>query len=486
LKCALLRVTALLKYARLSKLEGEAVFEAMATLLDEVSRNVLRDGEKKLSKEVRVGPVSAVLLAEGVMYEMVWRGIDLSESESERVTDDDILSFQNTRDKSLTSLIRLAENVDKLFGKYGAKVVADTRRNCTAAVADAVLYLKMAGKMSISLPPNMMTAAWRAADKIMTPEDENLDADVNAAKIGYQLALVDAKCGDHSSGSIAAPAFISNFAIGGDHLDAAIKGFMTELRRDSQKNLARTIFMALADAYQVVSNAMKDKDADEDIAQRAIDFLRDLATRIASIFSPSVQRDRLVVRVMTADCVNYALVPLKPERFAFLEYAVSAFIPKISQVDAKNVLEACEKQLEHVDESDKRSLSFKEFIEVVRVRSLGKSAAKVERERKAAARKAAKEDETETSFEEEDEIETDSELAGATPGSNKTRKTNANSTPGSEKKRTLETKKDFAKIVENEESKEETITTTADEGEAVDADMEDVVPVQKPSRRGRR
>merc|ERR1712091_197103 len=43
LKCALLRVTALLKYARLSKLEGEAVFEAMATLLDEVSRNVLRD-----------------------------------------------------------------------------------------------------------------------------------------------------------------------------------------------------------------------------------------------------------------------------------------------------------------------------------------------------------------------------------------------------------------------------------------------------------
>ena len=486
LKCALLRVTALLKYARLSKLEGEAVFEAMATLLDEVSRNVLRDGEKKLSKEVRVGPVSAVLLAEGVMYEMVWRGIDLSEAESERVTDDDILSFQNTRDKSLTSLIRLAENVDKLFGKYGAKVVADTRRNCTAAVADAVLYLKMAGKMSISLPPNMMTAAWRAADKIMTPEDENLDADVNAAKIGYQLALVDAKCGDHSSGSIAAPAFISNFAIGGDHLDAAIKGFMTELRRDSQKNLARTIFMALADAYQVVSNAMKDKDADEDIAQRAIDFLRDLATRIASIFSPSVQRDRLVVRVMTADCVNYALVPLKPERFAFLEYAVSAFIPKISQVDAKNVLEACEKQLEHVDESDKRSLSFKEFIEVVRVRSLGKSAAKVERERKAAARKAAKEDETETSFEEEDEIETDSELAGATPGSNKTRKTNANSTPGSEKKRTLETKKDFAKIVENEESKEETITTTADEGEAVDADMEDVVPVQKPSRRGRR
>ena len=486
LKCALLRVTALLKYARLSKLEGEAVFEAMATLLDEVSRNVIRDGEKKLSKEVRVGPVSAVLLAEGVMYEMVWRGIDLSEAESERVTEDDILSFQNTRDKSLTSLIRLAENVDKLFGKYGAKVVADTRRNCTAAVADAVLYLKMAGKMSISLPPNMMTAAWRAADKIMTPEDENLDADVNAAKIGYQLALVDAKCGDHSSGSIAAPAFISNFAIGGDHLDAAIKGFMTELRRDSQKNLARTIFMALADAYQVVSNAMKDKDADEDIAQRAIDFLRDLATRIASIFSPSVQRDRLVVRVMTADCVNYALVPLKPERFAFLEYAVSAFIPKISQVDAKNVLEACEKQLEHVDESDKRSLSFKEFIEVVRVRSLGKSAAKVERERKAAARKAAKEDETETSFEEEDEIETDSELAGATPGSNKTRKTNANSTPGSEKKRTLETKKDFAKIVENEESKEETITTTADEGEAVDADMEDVVPVQKPSRRGRR
>ena len=486
LKCALLRVTALLKYARLSKLEGEAVFEAMATLLDEVSRNVLRDGEKKLSKEVRVGPVSAVLLAEGVMYEMVWRGIDLSEAESERVTDDDILSFQNTRDKSLTSLIRLAENVDKLFGKYGAKVVADTRRNCTAAVADAVLYLKMAGKMSISLPPNMMTAAWRAADKIMTPEDENLDADVNAAKIGYQLALVDAKCGDHSSGSIAAPAFISNFAIGGDHLDAAIKGFMTELRRDSQKNLARTIFMALADAYQVVSNAMKDKDADEDIAQRAIDFLRDLATRIASIFSPSVQRDRLVVRVMTADCVNYALVPLKPERFAFLEYAVSAFIPKISQVDAKNVLEACEKQLEHVDESDKRSLSFKEFIEVVRVRSLGKSAAKIERERKAAARKAAKEDETETSFEEEDEIETDSELAGATPGSNKTRKTNANSTPGSEKKRTLETKKDFAQIVENEESKEETITTTADEGEAVDADMEDVVPVQKPSRRGRR
>ena len=486
LKCALLRVTALLKYARLSKLEGEAVFEAMATLLDEVSRNVLRDGAKKLSKEVRVGPVSAVLLAEGVMYEMVWRGIDLSEAESERVTDDDILSFQNTRDKSLTSLIRLAENVDKLFGKYGAKVVADTRRNCTAAVADAVLYLKMAGKMSISLPPNMMTAAWRAADKIMTPEDENLDADVNAAKIGYQLALVDAKCGDHSSGSIAAPAFISNFAIGGDHLDAAIKGFMTELRRDSQKNLARTIFMALADAYQVVSNAMKDKDADEDIAQRAIDFLRDLATRIASIFSPSVQRDRLVVRVMTADCVNYALVPLKPERFAFLEYAVSAFIPKISQVDAKNVLEACEKQLEHVDESDKRSLSFKEFIEVVRVRSLGKSAAKVERERKAAARKAAKEDETETSFEEEDEIETDSELAGATPGSNKTRKTNANSTPGSEKKRTLETEKDFAKIVENEESKEETITTTANEGEAVDADMEDVVPVQKPSRRGRR
>ena len=47
-------------------------------------------------------------------------------------------------------------------------------------------------------------------------------------------------------------------------------------------------------------------------------------------------------------------------------------------------------------------------------------------------------------------------------------------------------KKDFAQIVENEESKEETITTTADEGEAVDADMEDVVPVQKPSRRGRR
>ena len=212
---------------------------------------------------------------------------------------------------------------------------------------------------------------------------------------------------------------------------------------------------------------------------------------------------------MTADCVNYSLLPLKPERFAFLDYAVSAFIPKISQVDAKNVLEVCEKQLAHVDESDKRSLSFKEFIEVVRVRSLGKSAAKVEREKRAAAKKAAKEAEMETSFEEEDEIETESELDGATPATNKTRKTNKTSTPGSEKKRTLETKKNFAKIVENEESKEETIATTAEDGEAVDADMEDVeqqqqqqeqqpgknddeksvediVPVQKPSRRGRR
>ena len=503
LKCALLRVSALLKHARLPKLEGEVVFEVMAKLLDEVSRNVLRDGEKKLWKDVRIGPISAGLLAEGVMYEMVWRGIDLSESEPERVTEDDILTFQNTRDKSLTSLIRLAENADKLFGKYGSTVALDTRRKCTAAVADAVLYLKMAAETSVSLPPNMMTSAWRAADKIMTPEDESLDADVNAAKIGYQLALVDAKCGDHANGSVAAPAFISNFAIGGDHLDAAIKGFMTELRRDSQTKLAKTIFMALADAYQVVSNAMKDKDADDDIAQRAIDFLRDLATRIASIFSPSVQRDRLVVRSLTADCVNYSLLPLKPERFAFLDYAVSAFIPKISQVDAKNVLEVCEKQLDSVDESDKRSLNLKDFIEVVRVRSLGRSAAKIERERKAAARKAARETETETSFEEDDEIETDSELVGATPGSNKTRKTKTSSTPGSEKRRTLETKKNFAKILENEESKE--TTAIADEGEAADEDMEDaeqqqqpvnkedennsvedVVPVQKSSRRGRR
>ncbi len=503
LKCALLRVSALLKHARLPKLEGEVVFEVMAKLLDEVSRNVLRDGEKKLWKDVRIGPISAGLLAEGVMYEMVWRGIDLSESEPERVTEDDILTFQNTRDKSLTSLIRLAENADKLFGKYGSTVALDTRRKCTAAVADAVLYLKMAAETSVSLPPNMMTSAWRAADKIMTPEDESLDADVNAAKIGYQLALIDAKCGDHANGSVAAPAFISNFAIGGDHLDAAIKGFMTELRRDSQTKLAKTIFMALADAYQVVSNAMKDKDADDDIAQRAIDFLRDLATRIASIFSPSVQRDRLVVRSLTADCVNYSLLPLKPERFAFLDYAVSAFIPKISQVDAKNVLEVCEKQLDSVDESDKRSLNLKDFIEVVRVRSLGRSSAKIERERKAAARKAARETETETSFEEDDEIETDSELVGATPGSNKTRKTKTSSTPGSEKRRTLETKKNFAKILENEESKE--TTAIADEGEAADEDMEDaeqqqqpvnkedennsvedVVPVQKSSRRGRR
>ena len=209
------------------------------------------------------------------------------------------------------------------------------------------------------------------------------------------------------------------------------------------------------------------------------------------------------MRSLTADCVNYSLLPLKPERFAFLDYAVSAFIPKISQVDAKNVLEVCEKQLESVDESDKRSLNLKDFIEVVRVRSLGRSAAKIERERKAAARKAAKETETETSFEEDDEIETDSELVGATPGSNKTRKTKTSSTPGSEKRRTLETKKNFAKILENEESKE--TTTIADEGEAADADMEDaeqqqqpvnkedendsvedVVPVQKSSRRGRR
>ena len=104
---------------------------------------------------------------------------------------------------------------------------------------------------------------------------------------------------------------------------------------------------------------------------------------------------------------------------------------------------------------------------------------------------------------EDDEIETDSELVGATPGSNKTRKTKTSSTPGSEKRRTLETKKNFAKILENEESKE--TTTIADEGEAADADMEDaeqqqqpvnkedendsvedVVPVQKSSRRGRR
>ena len=140
----------------------------------------------------------------------------------------------------MTSLIRLAENAEKIFGKYGSKVVVDTRRKCTAAVADAVLYLKMAAETSVSLPPNMMTAAWRAADKIMTPEDENLDADVNAAKIGYQLALVDAKCGDHANGNVAAPAFISNFAIGGDHLDAAIKGFMTELRRDGPTTVSYT------------------------------------------------------------------------------------------------------------------------------------------------------------------------------------------------------------------------------------------------------
>ena len=281
----------------------------------------------------------------------------------------------------------------------------------------------MAAETSVSLPPNMMTSVvCVVADKIMTPEDESLDADVNAAKIGYQLALVDAKCGDHANGSVAAPAFISNFAIGGDHLDAAIKGFMTELRRDSQTKLAGTIFMALADAYQVVSNAMKDKDADDDIAQERLTFYATWRRASRASSPPSVQRDRLVVRSLTADCVNYSLLPLKPERFAFLDYAVSAFIPKISQVDAKNVLEVCEKQLESVD-IDKRSLNLKDFIEVVRVRSLGRSAAKIERERKAAARKAAKETETETSFEEDDDRD---RIVGATPGSNKTRKTKTN------------------------------------------------------------
>ena len=501
LKCCLARVQALLKHTKLPKLRGEAVFDAMATILDAVSRNFVREGDEKVLKDIKVGPISAGFLAEAVMYEVVWRGTDLSEQEQAK--EDDVTSFQSTRDRALTSLIRLAENAEKIFGNYGSKNVVETRRMCTAAIADAVIYLKMAAETSVSLSPSMMTAAWRAADKIMTPEDENLDADENASKIGYQLALVDSKCGDYASGSVAAPAFIANFAIGGDHLDAAIKGFMTELRRESTTKLARTIFLALADAYQVVSNATKSGNDGSDNAQRAIDFLRDLATRIASIFSASVQRDRLVVRHMAADCVNYALVPLQPEKFAFLEYAVSAFIPKISQVDAKNVLDACEEQLKKADEADARTLSLQEFVEVVRIRSLGKSAAKAERIKRE-KKMEEEEEEEEESFEEEDEIETDSELRGATPASNKTRKTNKSTTPGSEKKRTLEakatTKKNVVVVPKFAEKKKAVVATTTTTEEEDDTTMddaeegkeekkekdEDIIPLQKPSRRGRR
>ena len=196
--------------------------------------------------------------------------------------------------------------------------------------------------------------------------DLEITGDQEVSKLAYCLALCDVAVTPR--GFIAAE-FLANRGHSGQWADLAITALLVDLRRLGPHVTASTITTSLVSAFAEVNTG------DEDSVNELEEAFRELAGRLAGMFLVSSQKDRVVVRCIIEEGLNFVVPTAKPhiERLGFLSLGLSAFVPKLGTRDAKSLIESLSTVVTLINEEDKQYNPLFDFVRRVSGRDRGGS-----------------------------------------------------------------------------------------------------------------
>lgn len=391
LRMALYRVRALISKCNIS---------GSAHMLNDLSQFVAEVARAS----VPAGQEAVALSCSSVSLSLIWHALELMDSET--TTSALVNEHLSERDAFVANVVHILRNSSDMYSNPD-----NLRRSLIASICDMVLYYYNASTLPAAHPAKALrlrlssadsAEVWQHVSTLITPDDAHKDADLDAARLAYRMALHEEKI---ASNAAVGADFLSNFKITGPWVDAAIRTYCSDLRRTGPQVLARAILTALHSAYHEVLQA------DLGNRQLLLDAFTDLAKRLSDIFTLSSKRDRLVMRILFEDAVHSVLVP-DPiyDRFSFLAHGLTPFLPKLSAVDGKALTVAVDDALTRVDSEDPRCTPLIEFSDQLATRSKGAS---MERQRKhpvsTEVRSPFKKPKSNDPVEREDSIEEDDE-----------------------------------------------------------------------------
>ena len=359
LRMAVSRVRALISKCNIAS--GVDVFSELSQFIGDASRSVV------------IGRESVSMACSSVSFMLIWRALELMDNESTTV--EQVNAHITERDTFVANILHILRRTQDLFDDGDAESANKVERAVISTICDMVLYYYNSSTLPSSHPAHSMRLqlslrdsqdVWAHCTALITPADTTQDADLNAARLAYRMAMHDEKIAEN--GALGAD-FLSNFRIAGPWTDAAIRTYCNDLRRTGPQVLVRAVLTALHNAYdEVLSTDLGNR-------QLLLEAYSDLATRLSDMFALSSRRDRIVMRILFEEAVNFTLNP-EPvyERFPFLAYGLSPFLTKLSAVDAKCLTFRVDDAVGKVDDEDVRSTPLIDFADKLSARSKGATA----------------------------------------------------------------------------------------------------------------
>ena len=220
----------------------------------------------------------------------------------------------------------------------------------------------------------MMQTIWEACNHIFDSPLEDSHSDIiedertcgeDTAQVGYNLAMCDAALSDDAH----IPAeLLANRGHSGHWVDCAIDALMTDLRLLGPQASGNTIITSLASAFEEIG--IEKHQAGVELEEA----FRELASRIADLFTVGSQRDRMIVRCVIEEGLKFVVPDSSPNpaRLRFLPVGLGCFISKLASVDAKKLMEPLNGVIAVVDREDKDMYTpLFDFVKLVAGRTRG-------------------------------------------------------------------------------------------------------------------
>lgn len=348
--------------ARLRALISKCNISTSVDVLSELSNYV-----STVARSSCAGKESTAMACSSISFSLIWQALELMDGET--TTTAQVNDHIRERNEFLSDVMNILRRASDMFED------GDTlRRSLISTICDMVLYYYNSSTLPMAHPARELrlklsetdsAEVWEHCRQLIAPEDAHQDADLDAARLAYRMAVHDERINEN--GSLGSD-FLSNFKVTGPWIDAAIRTYCNDLRRTGPQILVRAVLTALRGAYvDILSSDLGER-------QTLLEAFTDLATRLSDMFSLSSKRDRLLMRIMFDEGVRSVLLP-EPvyDRFAFLLYGLGPFLPKFSAVDAKALSPIVDDAIAKVDSEDSRAAPLIDFADQLSARSKGAS-----------------------------------------------------------------------------------------------------------------
>ena len=203
-----------------------------------------------------------------------------------------------------------------------------------------------------------------AEGSVQGVDAEDYCADGEISRLAYGLAMYDIAKTTH--GFVAAE-LLANYGHAGHWTDHAIAAIFIDLRHLGPHAAGSTVTISLASAFEEI--VVGDQEVAVDLEEAFVEF----AERLAGLFMVGSQRDRVAVRCVVEEGLNFVVPTAAPNpmRLSFLSLGLKPFIPKLATKDAKSLIDPLNTVLSAVRSEERAALPLLDFVNCVATRARG-------------------------------------------------------------------------------------------------------------------